>query len=443
MLQCSMGVGAMIRGMADIGRRRGSVPNLRRRTWWGRLWAPFWAVPAALALLALGLGVALPEADRWLRENVLWVFPGGPDAARDVLTTIASAMISTTGVVFSITMVVLQLASSQFTPRVLGGFLASRVVQATFGVFIGTFVFSLTVLRSVLDQTDTDPGFVPRVSVSFAVVLALACVALLLAFIRHITEMIQVSRVILRVGNETMALVERVFPGVEEHAQSGPRWSPGVGTPRHDVVLDDRHGQVDEIDLHGLVRLAEQAEGVFVLDTPLGSFRTRGQRVGVLWDGKFDDEFARGVNAALELTNQRSMRQDITFGLRQLVDIGERALSPGVNDPTTAVQVIDELHRILREVVQRQPPSPYLTTGDGTVRVVAPTLSATDVVRLAIEELAHYGANSIQIPRRLEGMLADLASCALPQYRDSINRLGHKLGAASPGMSSSSPVEQV
>ena len=413
--------------MADVARSRGAVPKVRRLTWWARVWTPFWAVPAAFALIALALGVALPEADRWLRAYVLWVFPGGPVAARDVLTTIASAMISTTGVVFSLTMVVLQLASSQFTPRVLGSFLSSRVVQGTFGVFIGTFVFSLTVLRSVLDQTDTDPGFVPRVSVSFAFVLALACVACLLAFIRHITEMIQVSRVISRVGNQTMALVERVFPPEVDPGSGGPGWSPDVGSSRHEVLLDDRHGHVDEIDLHGLVRIAEQAEGVFVLAAPLGSFRTHGQRVGVLWGGRFDEEVACGVNAALELTNQRSMRQDVTFGFRQLIDIGERALSPGVNDPTTASQVIDELHRILREVVQRRPTSPYLTTEGGVVRVVAPTLSATELIRFAVEELAHYGAESIQIPRRVHGMLADLESCALPQYRDAINRLGRDL----------------
>lgn len=98
-------------------------------------------------------------------------------------------------------------------------------------------------------------------------------------------------------------------------------------------------------------------------------------------------------------------------------------MSPGVNDPTTASQVIDELHRILREVVQRRPPSPYLTSGDGTVRVVVPPLSATELVRFAVEELAHYGANSIQIPRRLDDMLTDLESCALPTYRDAISRL--------------------
>lgn len=416
--------------MADVARSRGSVLNLRRRTWWARLWAPFWAVPTAIALLALALGVALPEADRWLRAHVLWVFPGGPDAARDVLTTIASAMVSTTGVVFSITMVVLQLASSQFTPRVLGSFLGSRVVQSTFGVFIGTFVFSVTVLRAVLDRTETDPGFVPRVSVSFAFGLALACVAFLLAFIRHITDMIQVSRVISRVGNETMSLVEREFLLGEE--ARGHTWSPDVGSPRHDVLLDDRHGHVDEINLDALVRITERVEGVFVLDAPLGSFLTHGQRVGVLWGGRFDEEVARGVNSALELTNQRSMRQDVTFGVRQLVDIGERALSPGVNDPTTASQVIDELHRILREVVQRRPRSPYLTTDDGAVRVVAPTLSATDLVRFATEELAHYGADSIQIPRRLDAMLTDLEACARPEYRNTISRLHRDLVPPTP-----------
>ncbi len=178
---------------------------------------------------------------------------------------------------------------------------------------------------------------------------------------------------------------------------------------------------------------AERAQGVFVLEAPLGSFRTRGQRVGVLWDGTLDEKVAADVNGALELTNERSLRQDITFGFRQLIDIGERALSPGINDPTTASQSIDELHRILREVVQRRPPSPYLTAADKIVRVVAPPLSVTDLVRFAVEELAHYGADSLQIPVRLQAMIADLESCALPQYRDAIARIGRELVPPLPG----------
>ena len=407
--------------MADSDSSRGALPHPTRRTWFDRLWEPFWALPAAAAVAAAVLGVTMPEMDRSLRDIVLWVFPGGPDAARDVLTTIASAMISTTGVVFSITMVVLQLASSQFTPRVLGGFLGSRVVQATFGLFIATFVFCLIVLRSVVDSTGAEPGFVPRVSVSFAFLLALACVGCLLAFIRHITEMIQVNRVIARIGDETMLLVDQVF--TTEDAGATPAWSAPTGVPRHAVLLDRRHGHVDEVDLRALAGLAERAGGVLVLEAGLGRFVTHGQRLGTLWAPHLDEATERGINAALEVTNRRSTRQDVTFGFRQLVDIGERALSPGTNDPTTATQVVDELHRILREVVQRRPPSPHVSGDDGALRLVVPLVSVEQLARLAVEELAHYGADSIQVPPRLRAMLTDLESCALPEYRDALARL--------------------
>ena len=204
--------------MADTSasRSRGSVSAIDRATWWGRLWQPFWMLPMLLTVAAVVLGVVLPEADRDLREIAWWVFPGGADAARGALTTIASVTISTVGVVFSITMVVLQLASSQFTPRVLGSFLSNRIVQVTFGMFIATFVFSLTVLRSVLSEDEEGNGFVPRVSVSFAFVLALACVGLFLAFIRSITDSIQVSTVISRIGDRTARLVDRVLPVAED-----------------------------------------------------------------------------------------------------------------------------------------------------------------------------------------------------------------------------------
>jgi len=409
-------------------RPRGSVPRIDKASWWDRLWRPFWMVPAVLAVVAAVLGVVLPEIDRSLRSWVLWVFPGGADAARGALTTIASVTISTVGVVFSITMVVLQLASSQFTPRVLGPFLENRVVQTTFGVFIATFVFSLTVLRSVLTESDGQEGFVPRVSVSFAFLLVLACVGLFLAFIRSITDGIRVSSVISRIGDHTAELVDRVLPAAAETA-SGPTWSPETGTTRTRVEVDGRHGHVDEVDVPRLVELAAERDGVLVLEQHLGGFTTRGQTLATFWGTGWDAEASAAVNRAVRLDTERSTRQDVGFGFRQLVDIGERALSPGVNDPTTATQVIDELHRLLREAVQRRSPSPFVADGDGVVRVVAPGPDVGDLLRLSVEELAHYGRDSLQVPRRLASMLDDLAGCALPRYRATIAELRASLSA--------------
>ena len=406
-------------------RARGSVTSINRATWWDRLWQPFWMLPMIVTVAAVTLGAVMPEVDRDLRELAWWVFPGGADAARGALTTIASVTISTVGVVFSITMVVLQLASSQFTPRVLGSFLSNRIVQVTFGLFIATFVFALTVLRSVLSETEEESGFVPRVSVSFAFLLVLGCVGMFLAFLRTITDSIQVSTVISRIGDRTMSLVNQVMPDTDDEDAGGfaSTWSPDADTTRVRIPVNRRHGHVDELDLPRLVSIAAEHDGVLVLAPRLGDFTTRGQELATFWGDGWDDDAAARVNGCVRLSTERSMRQDVTFGFRQLVDIGDRALSPGTNDPTTATQVIHEVHHLLREVVQRTSPSPYIADEQGVVRLVVDPADARDLVRFVVEELGHYGQDAPEVRRHLIAMLDDLHEASLARYRSTITRL--------------------
>lgn len=404
--------------MSAISRTRGRVPELPRETWWARLWRPFWMVPLACTIAALAAGVALPELDRAATGEIPFVFPGGPDGARSVLSTITSAMISVTGLVFSITMVVLQLASSQFTPRVIAPFLQSRVTQATLGVFVAAFVFSLTVLRSVEGDADGE-AFVPQLSVTVAYLLVLLSVAFFLAFIHHITTSIQVSRVISAVGDRTVALVEEILPDADADA-AGPTWSPRPSDPHGHVAAGRAHGHVVSIDFATLVEVAREADIVLSLDARVGDFVVEGQPLAQSWGAVPDADATGRIDAALRRESERTMVQDPAFGIRQLVDIAERALSPGINDPTTAVQAIDELHRILRVVVQRPNPSPYVVDADDRVRVVHRPDAASDLVVLAVEEIAHYGRDSVQVPRRLTALLDDLASCARPEHGGAI-----------------------
>ena len=157
-------------------------------------------LPLAIVTTSLIAGLWLPTVDELLAEHVTYLFSGGPDGARAMLATIASAMISVTGLVFSLTMIVLQLASSQFTPRVLGNFLQNRITQVTLGVFIASFVFALTVLRSVRGVSYGGDAFVPQLSVSLSFVLVLVSMALFIAFIHQITTSIQVAKVISGIG---------------------------------------------------------------------------------------------------------------------------------------------------------------------------------------------------------------------------------------------------
>ncbi len=408
-------------------RARGSVPEVAPESWWSRLWKPFWAVPAVCVLVSLAVGIVLPHVEEsWGTTDLQYVFQGGPDGARGLLGTIASAMISVTGLVFSITMVVLQLASSQFTPRVLGGFLQNRVVQSTLGVFVSTFVFALTVIRSIRGDNETEQ-FVPQVSVTLAFLMVLASVGFFLAFIHHITTSIQVSHVISRIGDQTVRLADRMFPepaGAEAPA-FGPTWSPEPGTP-HLSLEAPRHGVITYVDYAGLVHWARDHDVVVTLDRPVGQFLAEGQHMLRVWGDPARSE-ERGETwepyRHVGLGPQREMRQDVAFGIRQLVDIADRALSPGVNDPTTAVQCLDELHRILRLLVQRASPSPYITDDDGRVRVVHHPQAVTDLLELAVREIAHFGRDSVQVHPRLRTLLEDLSEVSAERYRSTVDRL--------------------
>ena len=423
-------------------RARGRVLSVPAQSRWSRLWQPFWAVPAAICASAVLLGLTLPPIEERIATQLPYVFQGGPDGARSVLGTIASAMISVTGLVFSITMVVLQLASSQFTPRVLGSFLSSRITQATLGVFTASFVFALTVLRYVQGSNANQERFVPQVSVTLAFVLVLASVGCFLAFIHHITTSIQVGQVISRVGDATVQVVNRVYPAPPQSdaPRRGATWSPQPDTPRVVVPMADRHGSVTHIDAAALLEIADRLGVVITVDVQAGQFVTSGQPIARVWGcAELPEKDGAQIRRHIWLSGERQLRQEVGFGLRQLVDIAERALSPGINDPTTALQVVDEIHRILRELVARDMPSPYVTDPDGTVRVVHQVQAISGLIELGVREIAHYGADSLRVRPRLREMLRDLQECALPQYASTLDRLLTELGADDSPDSTATP----
>jgi uncharacterized membrane protein len=388
------------------GARRtvGPVGDPETIGWWERLWAPFWVLPSTICALAVVAGVVLPRVDEALTEDLPYLFGGGAESARSLLSTIASAMISVTGLVFSITMVVMQLASSQFTPRLLGSFLSSRITQVTLGVFTSSFVFALIVLR---DVRGGDDPFVPQLSVTVAFLLVLASVALFFAFIHHITVSIQVSKVIDRVADQTVRALQQGDDEWGDTSTPSPSWSQAPG-PSVTVSAGSGHGVVQRVRYIDLVETARRAGVVVELTTRVGEVRHRGQSLAVVHGAFADDDVIDKVRSSFGLGKERSMPQDPEFGVRQLVDIAERALSPGINDPTTAVQVLDELHRILRVAGSRADRSPHLVDADGTVRVLDLPTTFARLLDLSLDEIAHYGKDSLQVPRRIDTLLDDL-----------------------------------
>jgi uncharacterized membrane protein len=380
--------------------------SLNLRGWRERLRQSLWFIPAVAVLLSFLAAEAASAVDRAVGDDVdnAFVFSGSPATARSVVGTIAASMITFTGLVFSITMLVLQLASSQLSPRIMRTFLRDRGTQYTLGLFIATFTYSLLVLRRVGDDLDTGED-VSSVSVWIALVLVFASVLAFVYYIHHIAQAIRPVNVIRSVTQETIATIEQVYRLAEE-------------TPERAVIPDEepdaivrvpagRFGVLVDLDHSRLCRISGGADATVEIVACPGQFLPSGSPLARVWgmQGTVDD-----ILAAVEIGRERTMQHDVAFGVRQLVDIAVRALSPGINDPTTAAQVLDGLHEVLTRMLPRDTTPAYLIDDDPHVILRRP--SWDDLVDLALDEIRHYGRGAVQVDSRLRALLEDLLARA-------------------------------
>ena len=371
----------------------------------------FWAIPAACVVVAVLLALALVQVDRATDGDLRVAFGAGPDGAREVLSAIATSMITFTGLVFSITIVVLQLTSSQFSPRVLRTFLRDRQTQLSLGVFVATFVYAVTVLRTVSSVDEST--FVPALATTVGVALLFVSVGMFVGYIHHIATAIQVSSIMNAIGEETRQTLETRYPA--GGAARSTRLLPPEQAPAA-LLPAPRPGVVTHLDVDLLVRHASEADVVLRTSLRPGDFVPEGAPVLEVLGDPADLDLA-AVSSAITLRQERTMQQDVAFGFRQLVDIGERALSPGINDPTTAVQALDQLHDLLRRLATRPLPDGLHCDGDGRLRLVTPAETFAWYVDLALTEIEQYGRDAVQVQQRIAVLKADVAAAAIPQHR--------------------------
>ncbi len=380
-----------------------------------------WFVPSLFVVGAFVLSVATIALDRRLGGEPSWLsFSGGPTSAQQILTTIATSMMTFTGLVFSITIVALQLASSQFSPRVLRAFLRDRGSQGALGVFTATFAFALSTLVQVRTGT-VGTVFVPGLSVSLAIAFMVVSLLTFVYYVNHVAQSIRVVNIIEAVAAETRLAIDEVYPAAG--GEGGPPVVAPVFTePRQRIELSGRGGAVVAgLDVAGLVEIGRHYGCVLRLVPDLGDFVAEGALLVEVHGG--DRTVPAGlVRRQLELGRERSMRQDPAYGFRQLVDIAEKALSPSLNDPTTAVQALDRIHDLLRRVMSRPQPVGVYHDGDGEVRFVRKVTSWAGLVVLAFEEVREYGGSSIQVHRRLRASLEELLEVAPPERREPLLR---------------------
>lgn len=391
-----------------------------------------WLLPMIGMVAAIAGSIGLEAVDERLSPDATawYLFRGGPDGARELLSAIASSLMTFTGVVFSVTVLVLQLASSQFSPRVLRTFLSDRGTQGTLAVFIGTFVYALLTLRTVRGATEGVEEFVPSLSVWCAVVLATVCVATFVYFIHHVAQSIRAVNVLARIADETRASLDRLFPdGVGDDSGVIDQKAYPTGEPSLLVLHRGASGVVMAVAEERIWTLASDADVAISLVPMIGDFVAEG---GVLFEVRGDAERldCDALAATVTTGRERTLSQDPAFGFRGIVDVAERALSPGVNDPSTAVQAIDQLHDLLRRLATRRFPGAARLDAAGSVRVLLPRPDFDAYVRLALDEIRHYGEGSIQVSRRLRLLLQDLLQVTPSGRSAELRRQLHALDAA-------------
>jgi uncharacterized membrane protein len=370
------------------------------------------------AIAAVGAWVGGDLAARHLRSFTLHqgLFPTNLDDARTLLATIAAALLTFTGVVFSITLVALQMASTQYSPRVLRTFVRKPVTKLALSTFIATFVYSLTLLARV--GAAGKAHTVPQGAVGLAYLLVMASVIVFVVFVHSTVRSMRVTYIIQAVFNETLDSARTSFAEASAYREAElPEMQSIIGR----IAFERRDATLDGIDAHRLVELAGAQECVLRLCVPVGTYVCRGEDVFEVLGGT-PPELAE-ILKAMNCSPARTLYQDPSYGIRQLVDIAIRALSPAVNDPTTAVQSLDRLHAVLRAVAGRPDPTGCYLDSSGAVRLIEPVAGWDRLVDLAFTEIGLYGSGSPQVTRKLFAIFDDLDDCVPPDRRPSLDAL--------------------
>lgn len=389
---------------------------------WKNLNANLWLVPLLCVLGGIVLALVTTAIDRYFDHALIpQSVTGNPNAAQTILNMVATSMVTLISVVLTLTLVLVQLAMGQFSPRIVRALLNDRRTQLALGLFGATFAYAMLVLRRI----DPQGGVLPGLSVLVAYALMLSSIGVLILYLHHTGQKLRVAGLIDLVGDELRGQLDELYPP-EERAEAA---SSSQEDGRVIVLGREEPGVVVAVDREGLVGAARRAGCVLEMVPMIGDFvpvgaplfRVHGEELEVL----DREEVVRHV----ELGRERMHEFDPAFGFRKLVDIAERSISQPFDDPTTAVQAIHRLHDCLRQLAPRTFPSGRYCDAEGQLRLVIRTLSWEGYVQLAFDELRLVGSAQPQVARRLRAALEDLKTVAPPDRQPALDRQLHLLQA--------------
>lgn len=371
-----------------------------------RLRASLWFIPLAGLVLAVSMAIATVWLDATTQLAVLAnLVTDDAESARAILSVIATSMLTFTALVFTITIVVLQLAASHYSPRITRAFLRERQTKLTLALFLGTFTYSLLVLRTV---RTLDGGFVPTLSIGVTYLLVFASLVTFVFYLDHVSQSIRASNIVRRLAREGLETLERCTGDARDEL-------PVVELPMTDrVAWHGEGGVLAYIDEDGLAARAARHGVVVVVLHAIGDFVPHGAPILELRGGRYAPAGAARDEICdhLSIGADRTPQQDLGLAIRHLVDVALRALSPGIHDPTTAVQALDYVHDLLRRMARAALPPHTVVGPDGAVRLVVPRLSWDALLVLALSELRAVAADHVQVSRRVLHMLEDLMEIA-------------------------------
>jgi uncharacterized membrane protein len=388
-----------------------------------------WLIP----LLCVLAGVLIALLTLWLdRRSGYTLVPqsvtGTPSDAQTTLSIFATGMASLVSLVLTVTLVVVQLAMGQFSPRIVGALLSDRFSQLAIGLFAGTFVVAVLTLPEI---RGSDTGTVPGLSVLLNYLLMAASLVMLILFVHHSGQTMRATGLIDLVGDRTRDLIASSFPPLPA-PPSGPGADP-------DVIPAREPGSVVRVERAALVDAARRADCVLELVPVVGDFVPGGAPLFRVHPGARRTGNGAGPAARLRaeeiarlvlVGSERVHSEDASYGLRKLVDIAERSIAQPFDDPTTTLQALHRLHDLLRQLAARLLPTGEHRDEDGVVRLVERALSWDGYVRLAFDEIRLAGAGSPQVTRRLCAALQDLKSVAPPDRQAPLDRQLRLLTAA-------------
>lgn len=392
--------------------------NTRLKNYWEYLRSSFWFIPALMIITALTMSFNLVSLDRFLNFEALRyygvVYSTSPDGARTLLSTIAGSVMSVTGVTFSITIVVLNLASSQFGPRIIRNFIRDRSTQAVLGIFVASFLYCILVLRSV--QTSEVEVFVPNISIIFAVLLAIVDIGVLIFFIHHIATAIQADTVVSQISKELQVNIKHIFNDeLEQVSQNkmGNESEIGKNANSHHYnhpITATCTGYLQAVDYDRLMQIAIENDYLIQLLIRPGQFIVTNATIAIINSQElFDVDLENTIGAAFIIGDQRTSEQDTEYSVHQLVEVAVRALSPGINDPYTAIACIDQLGAALCYLGTRRFPPSHCHDAQGILRLITKPWTYSGLLNASFDQIRQHGKSTVSVVIRLLEVLTIVA----------------------------------